>query len=129
FSYYQKAYNLWTAIHGGHWFNPLNLEPTVRPPGTVLISYPLGFERDPRGFYFRSIFMPAALMILAALVAAHRRSRTMSHAWRGALIAVLFSTPSLFYQFAITPNTFASYWGMVDGFLSGFAALAAACAW
>jgi hypothetical protein len=130
FSYYWKAYEFWSAVHSGHWFNPLNLAPTLRPPGTVLMSYPFGFEQDPRGFYFRSIFVPAALMILAAYTVARRRSATASCRWLMVLIAVLFSTPSLFYYFAIAPrNPFVSYWGQVDGFLSGVAALAAAAAW
>ena len=94
------------------------------------MSYPFGFERDPRGFYFRSIFVPAALMILAAYTVARRRSATASYRWLAVLIAVLFSTRSLFYYFAIAPrHPFVSYWGQVDGFLSGVAALAAAAAW
>ena len=128
--YYWKAYAFWSAVHSGHWFNPLNLAPAFRPPGTVLMSYPFGFEQDPRGFYFRSIFVPAALMILAAYTVARRRSATASYRWLAVLIAVLFSTPSLFYYFAIAPrDPFVSYWGLVDGFLSGVAALAAAAAW
>jgi hypothetical protein len=130
FDYYWKAYSFWSAIHSGHWFNPLNLAPTFRPPGTVLMSYPLGFDLNPRGFYFRSIFIPAALMILAAHAAAHHQFPTISHRWRVALTAVLFSTPSLFYYFAVIPREllFLS-WGMVDGFLTGVAALAAGAAW
>jgi hypothetical protein len=131
YSYYWKAYAFWSAVHGGHWFNPLNLVPAFRPPGTVLMSYPFGFEQDLRGFYFRSIFVPAALMILAAYTVARRRSATASYRWLAVLIAVLFSTPSLFYYFAIPPRhpPFVSSWGLVDGFLTGVAALAAAAAW
>src|SRR5262249_31628224 len=129
--YYWKAYDLWVAIDRGQWFNPLNVEPTSRPPGTVLMSYPWGFDKDPRGFYFRSIFLPAVLMILAPLVAAGGRSGPESQRrWPAAALAILASTPSLFYYFALGPqDPFVSYWGLVDGFLSGVGALAAACAW
>ena len=130
FSYYWKAYDFWSAFRDGRWFNPLNVEPSSRPPGTVLMSYPFGFEENPRGFYFRSIFLPAALMVLSALIAAYRPSPSKAECWRAAALAVLSSTPSLFYRFDLGPqDPFVSYWGLVDGFLSGVAALSAACAW
>jgi hypothetical protein len=130
FAYYWKAYAFWSAVHGGHWFNPLNVTPAARPPGTVLMSYPFGFEQDFRGFYFRSIFFPAALMILAAYTVVRRHSAATPYRRLVVLIPVLFSTSSLFYYFAIAPrNPFVSYWGLVDGFLSGVAAFAAAAAW
>ena len=130
YSYYWKAHEFWSAMHDGRFFNPLNVEPAFRPPGTVLMSYPFGFDRDPRGFYFRSIFLPAALMAISALVAAYRISRPVAVSWQASIAAMLCSTPSLFYRFDLGPqNPFIAYWGLVDGFLSGVAALSAACAW
>ena len=41
-SYAEKANYFWAAVRQGHWFNPLNVEPVIRPPGTVVFSYPLG---------------------------------------------------------------------------------------
>ena len=123
FTYYEKAYNFWSAVHHGHWFNPLNLQPSLRPPGTVLMSYPFGFDPDPRGFFFRSAFFPAALLSLAVMVAAYEKSSERQIRWRITLVAVFFSTLPMLYGFA------REYWGLVDGFLTGVAALAAAAAW
>jgi hypothetical protein len=127
--YWWKAFNFWHALHQGHIFYPLNLEPTIRPPGTVLMAYPFGFNPDPRGFYFRSIFFPAVLLLLAALVAAYEPRSATRERWRVALIAACFSTPVIVYWFAIIPSPMPSSWGLVDGFLTGVAALAAAAAW
>jgi hypothetical protein len=130
FTYYWKAYSFWHAVRQGHIFNPLNLKPTIRPPGSVVMAYPFGFDPDPRGFYFRSVFFPATLLILSVLVAASRRGHQTKEHWYLALTAIFFSTPPLLYWFAIIPNAPSpSVWGMVDGFLSGMAALAAAAAW
>src|SRR2546421_12775539 len=45
-SYAEKANYFWAAVRQGHWFNPLNIEPVIRPPGTILFSYPLGWTSD-----------------------------------------------------------------------------------
>jgi hypothetical protein len=129
-TYYWKAYSFWQAIHLGNIVDPLNLQPTFRPPGTIAMSYPFGFDPDPRGFYFRSVFLPAVLLTFAVLVAASRRRQELTERWYVALTAIFFSTPSLLYWFAIIPGaSTTSYWGLVDGFLAGIAALAAAAAW
>jgi hypothetical protein len=129
-TYYQKAFSFWHAFHSGRFFNPLNLDPAVRPPGTVLMSYPFGFDADPRGLFFRSIFFPAALFVLAALIVAYQVSSSWPARWRAALWSVFFSTPSIVYWFAVIPyHPTPSYWGCVDNFLSGVAALSAAAAW
>jgi hypothetical protein len=127
--YWWKAYNFWQAVHQGQIFNPLNLEPTIRPPGTVLMAYPLGFNPDPRGLYFRSIFFPAVLLVLAVLVAIYEPRSSPWERWRVALIAAFFSTPAIVYWFAVIPAPMPSSWGMVDSFMMGVAALAAAAAW
>ena len=41
-SYVQKGFSFWQAVGVGKWFNPFNLPMTVRPPGTILMSYPFG---------------------------------------------------------------------------------------
>jgi hypothetical protein len=125
FGYYEKAYNFWSAVHQGHWFNPLNLQWSLRPPGTILMSYPFGFDPDPRGFFFRSAFFPAALLSLAVMVAAYEKSSERQIRWRITLVAVFFSTLPMLYGFGGKYE----YWGLVDGFLTGVAALAAAAAW
>jgi hypothetical protein len=129
FSYYQKAYNFWEAIRGRNWFNPLNMEPTFRPPGTILMSYPFGFDPDPRGFYFRSVYFPVCLLFLSVLIAAYRIEENFRARLRTILTAAFFTTITLPYHFEFGADTSGVYWGLVDSFLTGLAAVAAACAW
>ena len=89
--------------------------------------YPFGFDTDYRGFYFRSIFLPIALL------AAGRRGRygraQDDEQMYLVLIARFFSTLPTFYYFQVSPEFPApSHWGLVDNFLGGISALAgAAC--
>ena len=46
-SYAEKARAFWANLKRDKPINPFNLEPTVRPPGTVLLSYPFGFTQAP----------------------------------------------------------------------------------
>jgi hypothetical protein len=126
FTYYMKAYNFWEAVRAGRWFNPLNLEPTLRPPGTVLMSYPFGFDPDPRSFYFRSVYFPNCLIFASVLIAAYRKEDDIKARFRTILTAIFFTTITLAYHFEFGGETF-GYWGLVDSFLTGLAALAAAC--
>jgi hypothetical protein len=127
FTYYQKADNFWTAVHAGKWFNPLNIEPTFRPPGTILMSYPLGFTINPRAFYFRSVYLPVFLSFVAVIVLVYEISGNVKSRWRIILTAVLFTSVTLPYHFEY--GSAGGFWGLVDGFLAGLAALAAACVW
>jgi len=124
FTYYQKAHNVWSALHNGK--NPLNAELTFRPPGTVLMSYPLGFHQDYRGFYFRSIFFPIALLTLAIVLAGLDPDASGHVSWLLVLFAAYMSTLPAYYYFEFSPGV-PYYWGLVDFFLGGLAALAAAC--
>jgi hypothetical protein len=128
FTYYMKAYNFWEAVRAGRWFNPLNLEPTLRPPGTVLMSYPFGFDPDPRSFYFRSVYFPNCLIFASVLIAAYRIEDDIKARSRTILTAIFFTTITLAYHFEFDVGAF-GYWGLVDSFLTGLAALAAACVW
>ena len=127
--YYFKAHNLWIKIHQAKLFNPFNVEPSFRPPGTVLMAYPFGFDTDYRGFYFRSIFFPIGLLCLAVVVGGYRRELDSRSKWHLVLLAAFLSTLPCFYYFELAPGVPAPhYWGLVDHFLAGIAALAAACA-
>ncbi len=129
FTYYFKAKFVWADLLSGHITNLLNVEPSFRPPGTVLMSYPFGFDPDFRGFYFRSVFFPIALVFLSVLIAAWRPGSSSRYLRLAALTAVFLPTVSLFYYFE--PYTggppVISHWGLVDSFLTGLAALATAC--
>jgi hypothetical protein len=130
FSYYQKAHNFWETMRAGKWFNPLNVEPTFRPPGTILMSYPFGFNPDPRDFYFRSVYFPISLLFLSVLIAAYRIEDDFWARLRAILTAIFFTTITLPYHFEFGAGGDAQvFWGLVDSFLAGLAAVAAACAW
>ena len=125
--YYEKAHNFWNNLHQEKMVNPLNLAPTFRPPGTVLMAYPFGFHADYRGFYFRSIFFPVALLCIAIAIAGFGRGVPDSSRWFLVLFAIYLSSLPAFYYFGLAPDfPLPHYWGMVDFFLSGMAALAAA---
>jgi hypothetical protein len=128
-TYFQKAHNFWAATHQSKLFNPLNVDPTFRPPGTVLMSYPFGFDVDYRGFYFRSVFFPIALLVIAVVVAAYDRGLQSAAKWYLVLVAAFLSTLSGFYQFEVSREfPTPSHWGLADNFLAGVSALAAAAA-
>lgn len=125
-SYMQKAASFWQAVDQGRLFNPFNLSPTVRPPGTVLMSYPLGFSPDFHWFYFRSIFVPI-LSVVAAVYVAAGKTQARATGWWVAAIAFLFSSLPMFYWFDWNDEHWVNNgWGMVDNFQAGIAALAAA---
>src|SRR5262245_41916028 len=127
-SYVQKAQTFWGQVHRGALFNPFALPPTVRPPGTVLMSYPFGFSPQFQGFYFRSVYMPIVLLVGATYVAGFYRGLSLKGRWGVATLALVIGGIPCLFQFqsnqllpAIVP------WGLVDIFLAGMAALATAC--
>lgn len=125
-SYAQKAKNFWSEVHKLKLFNPLNIEPTSRPPGTVLMSYPFGFSSEYKGYFFRSVYLPILLTVLAVYVVTGI-SVVHEENWKTAALSILFSTIPLFYNFdyneLIVSQTF---WGLVDNFQAGIAAIAIA---
>jgi hypothetical protein len=125
-SYIQKAVNFWRSVDKGLIFNPLNLEPTVRPPGIILMSYPFGLSPDFHGFFFRSVFLPI-LSIVAAVYIVAGIAQTKASGWRVAAMAFLFSSLPMFYWMDWNDEQYINNgWGMVDNFQAGIAALAMA---
>lgn len=129
-SYASKAKAFWDAAGEGKPFNPLDLEPAIRPPGTVLVTYPCGFSDDYRGFYFRTVFFPVVLFALALWTAGKRAREQEGGAWLVLVLVVAFSSLPLFYQFEpARPSRvypWPTCWGLVDTSLGAVAALAAA---
>src|SRR5699024_9285785 len=77
--------------------------------------------------YFRSVYFPIIFLLLAAVVAGYRPGMSASERWDLALLAVFLSALPTFYHFDVVSwNPSGIYWGMVDNFLAGVAALAAA---
>ena len=126
-SYVVKAFGFWDAITHGRLFNPFGLGPSVRPPGTIVVSYPFGFSPDFRWFYFRTCFIPLLMLTAAVYIAGYARARTLFTRWiLGALAVTLGGMPTL-YQFQHNELLqAASFWGLVDNFIAGAAALAMA---
>lgn len=89
-TYIQKGKTFWDNIGHGVWINPLNIEPTVRPPGTILMSYPIGFSPDFHGFYFRSIFFPVLALIAAVYMVSNKTLRNHDHGSFGVVMVPVY---------------------------------------
>ncbi|MEH2099534.1 MAG: hypothetical protein V7K76_07140 [Nostoc sp.] len=135
FTYAQKAKNFWDTVQKFQflepqtWVSPLNIEPTTRPPGTILMSYPFGFSDKPNKFFFRSIFLPIILFVAAIWIIAKPYCVTLKDQWLLVALCLAFATLPLFYHFEPSINSrFASptYWGLVDNFIASVASLATA---
>ena len=133
--YITKAKNFWNTIHQFRWLepqawvSPLNIQPTVRPPGTILMSYPLGFSDNPHGFLFRSIFLPIILFVAALWIIARPYCATLKDQWILVTLCLAFATLPLFYHFEPSIDSrlaSPTYWGLVDNFIASVAALATA---
>ena len=127
-SYIEKAKNFWEQVRAGNIGTAFTVEPTVRPVGTILMSYPMGFARDLRGFYFRSVFVPVVLLVAAAYVIGYRRDMSVDDCWRLTFICIFLSTLPAFYhfEFGVLPSPVC--WGLVDNFMAGIAASSLAAA-
>jgi len=128
-TYAQKAMNFWQAVDVGKSFNAFALPLTVRPPGTVLMSYPFGWSENYHWFYFRSSAIPMGLFIAAVYIAGWSRSLSRAGHWMLAALAIALAGIPILFQFQQNDDLKAFYnWGLVDAFLAGLAALAAAAA-
>ena len=125
-TYFLKAHNVWRGLHLRHFVNPLNAEPESRGPGTVVMSYPFGFNPDFRPFYFRSVYFPILGFVAGLYLAAFDPEIPFKSQWNVAILAIFFSCLPLFYHFEMSdlvPGPV--FWGLVDNFLAGVTALAA----
>jgi hypothetical protein len=124
-SYMQKAKAFWDMVASRQWKNPLNLQPVLRPPGTVLMSYPLGFSKNYKGFLARSIILPVFLLVAALYVAAFRRGMSRTEHLDFLAVALILASLPCFYHFeAVAGSNSPTYWGLVDSFFAAVAALA-----
>lgn len=123
--YIQKAKASWENLRNGFPKNPFNVAPTLRPPGTVLISFPFGYTDDYQAFYFRSLFIPFVIWTLSVLIVfwpmgAGFRS---SDIFKAVLAALCMGPMPMFLQFEFPATIF---WGYMDTSLGAFAGLAMA---
>lgn len=127
-SYVQKGFGFWTAVHEHRLVNPFNLPMTVRPPGSILMSYPFGWSYDYHWFYFRSLFIPIALLAAAPFIACWAPGNPARRNWFLAALALALAGMPILYQFQSNETLpLTANWGLVDGFTAGVAAFAAAC--
>lgn len=125
-SYTTKAENVWNHLRAGRFTGLLGVEQTIRPFGTSLIGYPLGYNDDFRAFYWRTVAIPAFLCALAAFVAALAAGSSWREpsAW---LLASLGGMLPMWWAFDPMHSVRGiTYWGMMDGMQAATAALATA---
>jgi hypothetical protein len=93
------------------------------------MSYPFGFDGTFHGFHFRSVVLPVFLVCLAVVIAGAPARASPGGAWSVVLFALTVASAPVLYQFEYS-DAFPSpvYWGLVDNFLVGLSALAAAAA-
>jgi hypothetical protein len=125
---YVKAKHFWDAVHSGQDFSAFGLAPTFRPFGTVLMSYPFGFSSDPRPFYFRSVVLGIIVFVAAIRLVTFSDGKSAASIIWGSLVAVGGSALPMFYHFEPADHypPHPAFWGLVDCFFAGLAALAAA---
>jgi hypothetical protein len=126
-AYYTKGAMVWREWSSGRLVNPLNVGPTFRPPGTMLLTSPLGFSPNFRGFFFRSIYVPIVVFVVAFWVLAESQVRQPRQRWANLVGALMLASLPMFYQFERNSAlTSPSDWGYMDCFLGALAALATA---
>jgi hypothetical protein len=127
FSYALKANHFWAAVHQRHWFNPLNVEGVMRPPGTVVFSYPLGWTPDFRTYYFNVIYFPIAIFVAALWLIGRPFCTNLADAGLLAALSATLATLPIFYHFEPNPQLADTInLGQMDAALAAVAALAAA---
>ncbi|SKC00687.1 MULTISPECIES: hypothetical protein [Luteibacter] len=129
-SYVQKAQAFWAAVGSGHLFNPFNLEPPIRPFGTVFFTHPYGFTEDFRPFYFLSEFLPGVILVLSlAIVAGRNAWRNARETWFVGIVLIVAGSLPSYYQFASAEGVpIMGTWGFVDTLFGALGALAMAFA-
>lgn len=126
-SYYSEAKYFWKNVFNGFPENPMNVGPALRPPGTVLMSYPFGFDKDYHWFFFRSVFLPFLLWVITIMILVWpKQVENKQRSYWNVLWSVLLLGPMPFF-FTFEYN-YLSFIGMVDGFLATVSALAIALA-
>ncbi len=126
-TYAAKAKEVWTAVGQGRVLELLNISPADRPPGSVLMSYPFGFDGTFHGFHFRSVFIPVVLAYLAVGIAGLGEGSPRSAPWTLVRLGLCVSCMPILFQFEYSdalPSP--ASWGLVDNFAAGVSAVAAA---
>ncbi len=129
-SYMMKAKNSWENACKGFPVNPLDVELSLRPPGTVLISFPFGYDGDYKAFHFRTVFIPFLIWTMAVLMVCWPigSGGRIADRWLAAWMAMLFGAHPFLMQIEKGPLSIVA-WGFMDqalGACAGFAMAAVA---
>jgi hypothetical protein len=129
-SYYWKAINSLQALKAGEWGSLMATDPTLRPPGFLLLNGVFGIDRDVfhfHGFFALNMILPVLLWSLACWIAISLRRQTSRLLWHKAVAVAALSLIPMFLQFEYSENIPSSTaWGMQDTVLAASAALAMA---
>jgi len=126
-AYYTKGAMVWKEWSSGRLVNPLNVGPAFRPPGTMLLTSPFGFSPNFRAFFFRSIYVPVVVFVIAFWVLAESQVRQPRQRWANLVGALMLASLPMFYQFERNSAFASPYdWGYMDCFLGALGALATA---
>jgi len=79
YTYIAKGRETWANLRNGFPKNPFDVQPALRPPGTVLVTYPFGFDNDYRAYRFRTVFIPFVVWTLAVWLLCWPPSSDASH--------------------------------------------------
>jgi hypothetical protein len=125
-AYYEKGAFCWRGMHHGR-FNLLNIQPSIRPPGTLLVSAPFGFSPDFRQFFFRAIYYPILFFVAGFWLLCESQLTGAQQRWLNLGVALGLASLPMFYHFERNPNLASSYdWGYVDCLVAALAALSVA---
>jgi len=129
-SYYWKSITMLRAIEAGQWQNLLSTEPTMRPPGLLLLNGLFGVHRDVfnfHGFFALNMILPVLLWSLACWIAIPLRRASPRLLWHKSIAVAALSLLPMFLQFEFNESIrLSSSWGMQDTVLASCAALAMA---
>jgi hypothetical protein len=129
-SYYWKAITSLRAIQAGEWFTLMGTEPSLRPPGFLLLNGIFGIDRDVfnfRGFLALNMILPVLLWSAACWVAIPLRARNHGLPWRKSIMVASLALLPMFLQFEYDETIrHASYWGLQDTVLAATAGLSIA---
>ena len=129
-SYYWKSISMLRAIEAGGWLHLMSAEPSMRPPGLLLLNGVFGIHRDVlnfHGFFALNMILPVLIWSLACWIAIPLRRATSQGLWRKSIAVAALSLLPMFLQFEYSESIrVSSSWGMQDTALAACAALAMA---
>ncbi len=129
--YYCKSSFVWEDIKAGKFGNIMASPPAIRPPGTALLLYPLGFRPKVSSYLFRSQFVPFLIWMAALVVVVWPLCQSVRQRIAASAAVCFLGTLPMFFQCEMNPRDFGDYramqaWGMVDTLVASVGALSAA---